>query len=358
MSMSPEAAEKIRKIIMQIGAQDGGEDFLRSALAAAGFGLTYKAETRKLPAVTDPERLERARDGIILDCEATGLKPKTDKVTQLAMLKIKFDEQGIISFGERFDRLRDPGMPIPQEVTDLTGITDAMVKGKQISDQEVADFMADPELVIAHNASYDRSMLEANFPDAGFERVRWDCTVEQIDWKARGLSSAKLELIAQAHGFTYDAHNAVSDILMLGHVLNLSGADGGRTAFAEMWENGSVETLQIVTVGAPFNAKDAQKERGYKFSRDGDEARGYPNAWHITIPGDEQAILEECEFLRATVFRKDVALPCFRLGALTRYSERWPQKETLHTTEPRDLIDAIGQMTREGGVVASHMQMA
>ncbi len=356
-SINPEADAKIRKILQQVAGHPGGEAFLRDAMADIGYSLLYKVETRKLPAVDKEERLANTRTGIILDCETTGLVPGEDKITQLAMIKVVFDEKGIISFGDRFNRLRDPGKPIPQEVSDLTGITDEMVKGQVISDQEVADFIGDAETCIAHNARFDRIMLEADFSRAGFDKLRWDCSLEQVDWKARGIKGAKLEDLARHFGFHYDAHNALSDILALGHVLSEPGRNGKPSAFEEMWVNGCEQTVQIVAVKSEYKVKDLLKHRGYKFSLDGSEANGFPKTWHITIPGTEERILEEAAFLADQIYEKEMALPLFRFGPETRYSARRAEQETLNTTEPNNLLEAIGLRTTADGEYVSHMQM-
>lgn len=356
-TINPEAAARITKILGQVADHPAGEPFLRSALAELGYSLLYKAETRKLPVADKEERLAAAQPGVILDCETTGLVAGDDKVTQLAMVKVLFDEKGIISFGERFDRLRDPGKPIPAEVTELTGITDAMVRGKTITGQEIADFIGDATTCIAHKADFDRVMLEADFPSAGFDRLRWDCSLAQVDWKSRGLKGATLGMIAKHFGFDFDAHNALSDILALGHVLSVPGTGGKPSLFEEMWTRGCAQTVQIVALNSDFKVKDLLKERGYKFSMDGSESNGFPKTWHITIPGSEERILEEAAFLASNIYAKDMGLPLFRFGPEDRYSARRPRQETLNTTEPANLLEAIGLRTTADGEYVSQMQL-
>lgn len=59
---------------------------------------------------------------VAFDLETTGLDPKTDTIIEIAM--VRFDESGIL---EEFSSLVNPGMPIPEEVTNITGITHADV---------------------------------------------------------------------------------------------------------------------------------------------------------------------------------------------------------------------------------------
>jgi DNA polymerase-3 subunit epsilon len=84
----------------------------------------------------------------------------------------------------RFHRLREPGKPVPREITALTGIDDAMVAGQTLDPAEVASFAAPAALMIAHNASFDRRFLE-RFSDT-FSIKPWACSMSQIDWADEG----------------------------------------------------------------------------------------------------------------------------------------------------------------------------
>jgi len=55
-------------------------------------------------------------------------------------------------------------MPTPLEVTKITGITGAMVVGHRIDEAAVAAFVADANIVIAHNANFDRKFAEGLRP--------------------------------------------------------------------------------------------------------------------------------------------------------------------------------------------------
>ena len=99
----------------------------------------------------------------------------------------------------------------------MTGITDADVAGKRIDDEEVENFLNGVDLVIAHNASFDRRMAERRFPC--FKAKAWGCSQTQIPWKREGLAIAKLEFLAYQMGFFYDKHRATSDCLAGIHIL-------------------------------------------------------------------------------------------------------------------------------------------
>ena len=99
---------------------------------------------------------------VIFDVETTGLSAVYDKVIQLSAVKMKDGE-----VLDRFDEFIDPGFPLSQQTTELTSITDDMVRGSK-SEEEVfqlfRDFCADA-IIAGHNVSFD-----LGFMNAGYER--------------------------------------------------------------------------------------------------------------------------------------------------------------------------------------------
>ena len=71
--------------------------------------------------------------------------------------------------------LEDPEIPIPPEITRLTGITDQMVAGNRIDDDAVDGLLAEVVPVIAHHAAFDRGFLERRLPV--FAHKHWACSL-------------------------------------------------------------------------------------------------------------------------------------------------------------------------------------
>ncbi len=69
------------------------------------------------------------RLGLIVDVETTGLDPTRDKIIELAILPFDFASEGVL-YGVRdsYAGFEDPGVPIPKEISRLTGITDDDVR--------------------------------------------------------------------------------------------------------------------------------------------------------------------------------------------------------------------------------------
>ncbi|MEP3670783.1 MAG: 3'-5' exonuclease [Roseibium sp.] len=310
-----------------------------AALDEAGYAMLRQIEKTEFPIVTDPDRVANAEDGTILDTETTGLNPGEDRIVQLALLHFKYDEQGIISLGGFFNEYHDPGVPMSAEATEVTGITDEMLKGKKITNEQIKAEIGDKKMVVAHNAGFDRKFCEADFPDAGFVEINWHCSFAQIDWKARGMKGSSLELLALTEGYVYGAHDAYSDVAATAFVLNSVNSEG-KTAFAEMYERGMGKSIMIIAEKCPFESKDDLKDAGYKWAADGTETGGI-KAWFKVVPDLPEEIAAESEIIRGA-YGRDVSLPAYEMDQKILYSSRRPtERVTFRTAEVKSPQEAL-----------------
>lgn len=283
--------------------------------------LDAEADYRVLRRVPDVGRYAasdgvRPRLGLIVDVETTGLDPDLHKIIELAILPFHFSSTGMIyDVLPGYAGFEDPKEPIPPEIVDLTGITDAEVRDQALDDEAVADLVGSSSLVIAHNAGFDRRFLERRFPL--FIDKPWACSFSQIPWSEEGLASRKLDYILGQLGFFFDDHRALADCQAVLHLLSLDLPRSGRTIFKTLLETARQPSIRMWAVGAPFDAKDALKERGYAWNPGND---GRPRAWFVDI--DEAALKGEREFLCETVYAGDPRFQESKVDYNNRFSDR------------------------------------
>lgn len=261
------------------------------------------------PATPDTRRV------LVLDTETTGLSHQADKIIELAMLLVQVDADTGLPFGlvDILEGFEDPGMPIPPVATEVTGIDDAMVQGHRLDDAQVAAMVARADLIVAHNAGFDRPFVEARFPV--FAGKAWACSFADIDWKAAGAGSSKLSALAQDHGWFYDAHRAQVDCHALLQVLARPVPKTTTTGLAQLIAAANSPSFKLRATGAPFESKDQLKVRGYRWDA---EAR----VWFCTL-ADAQRLEDELAWLKAEVYgRRSARVDVEALDSLVRYSAR------------------------------------
>jgi len=269
-----------------------------------------------------PNRFNNPRDGIlkhglVIDVEATGLSLENDDVIQLAMLPFDYEVESSritnVHKNKAFEALREPAVPISEEASIVTGITDDMVKGQKINEEEVTAIVAEADLIIAHNARFDRAMLERHW--ASFAEKPWGCTFTTVDWLREGFTAGKLDYLGMQYGWFYDGHRALADCEACLALLAQTLPSSKRLVLEIVREAAQTPEYLVCAVGAPFEEKDTLKERGYRWRPD-----GLPNgkAWW-TICFDPEA---EISWLRSNVYRFDKDIPVQEISAFTRFSDR------------------------------------
>ncbi len=96
---------------------------------------------------------------VVFDIETTGLSAINDMITEIGAVRIK-DGQII----DTYSQLINPNRPIPSKITELTGITDEMVKNKPSINEVIFDFkdFIKDDVLVAHNASFDIGFIRQN----------------------------------------------------------------------------------------------------------------------------------------------------------------------------------------------------
>ena len=251
----------------------------------------------RLPILTHyfPEDQSEKKLAIYLDTETTGFRAGEDHVIELAMILFEYNAQGYIyRIVDVFDEYQDPGIPIPEQITKITGITDEMVKGKSIDLEKVKELLDQAALVIAHNAQFDRAFAEELTPL--FKQKCWACSLEDVPWADEGLESSKLEYLAYRFGFFYEGHRAKTDCYAGIHLLSQDLPTNGKKVLAQLLENAKAPRYEVRAIQSPFETKDVLKTRGYRWKQIAKNQK----CWVTMVVGD--AIEQEKAFLESEIY--------------------------------------------------------
>ncbi len=203
----------------------------------------------------------------IIDTETTGLDTDSCEIIELGYQIIEFDSAGrfykVISAK---NYLNEPDGEISAEVTQVTGLTYEDVQGHAIPWDEVASEIAEASLCVAHNAAFDRPVLE-RYHDVFIDKI-WGCSVAQIDWlKVADVGSRSQEFLCWKVGqFFYGAHRALDDVQALSQLLSCQVGEPQLPAFSFLLQAVRLSKSLVKATGAPFDIKDDLRARGYRWN--------------------------------------------------------------------------------------------
>ena len=205
---------------------DAMNAWLKIKKGGGDFKVIYGVESYfvndLVPAVTGETDARLDADFICFDLETTGLSPKSERITEIGAVRIHGGE-----ITERFNTFVDPEKPIPQKITELTGITDEMVRGAPKEEEAVRaffEFCGEGASLVAHNAGFDTSFLRAACGRHGMEfPYIYIDTVAMCRAMLKDIKNCKLDTVAKYLKLKpFNHHRACDDAAVLGEIfLNL-----------------------------------------------------------------------------------------------------------------------------------------
>jgi len=229
------------------------------------------------------------------------------------MVKFEYNRHGsIFRLLDDFSGYQDPGIPIP--ITKLTGISDDIVRGQEIEEDAVAHYLQGVDLIIAHNAQFDRTFLETTFPS--LPAKAWGCLMYDVDWDKEEISSRKLEYIAYKFGFFHEGHRAINDCLAGVHLLAQKLPKSQVPVLKELLIQSAAIRFKLYALNSPYDSKELLKARGYRWNMNQNDKY---RAWSIELLEDKVA--EEINYLRSNIYNtSSINIPVEIFDAYSRFS--------------------------------------
>lgn len=224
------------------------------------YGVEAYLAPDKTPIVSFPKGQDIDTTYCVLDLETTGLSFRTEKITEVGIMKIKNGE-----VLDEFSCFVNPEKPIPQRVVEVTNITDDMVKDAETIDKvfpKILEFVGDSVLV-AHNADFDIGFLKYNAKELGYslENTYID-TLRLAKDLFPDYKKYKLGIIAENLGIKVEvAHRALDDVdttVKVFHVMiNMLKEKGvKKVEDIDRLETGKVDYKKLQTYHAIILAKN------------------------------------------------------------------------------------------------------
>ncbi len=180
---------------------------------------------------------------ICIDLETTGIDPESDRIIEIGAVKF---EKGVLA--GKFSRLVNPDRQLSQEIVDLTGITDLMLKDAPFLEDikpELESFIGDCGIVVGHNVRFDisflRRHLSANLQYIVDNQFIDTAALARLVWP--GLKGYSLAYLAEFAGLPDPpTHRALNDALATAEIYRYELA-----ALATMPKN-----IQTIAAGLIF----------------------------------------------------------------------------------------------------------
>lgn len=175
---------------------------------------------------------------VVVDCETSGLVAKLDKIFEIAAVKVLNGE--II---DEWHSLVNPGIYVPMDTTNITGITSDMLKEHPTFDgigKRFLDFFTDGSVFVAHNVSFDREFINNSLQCYNLPIIDspYLCTVDLARHLYPNFSKFNLGYLSES--FSIDlpqAHRAIHDARATAYIL---------IKFLRMLQLGGVKTVDKI----------------------------------------------------------------------------------------------------------------
>ncbi len=195
------------------------------------------------------------RLAVFLDTETTSFDPRTEEIIELAIVLFSFDAHNgeVLGIEETYCGLREPTVRIHPEASAVNGITLGMVAGKALDLDKVQGLLARAEVILAHNAEFDRPFVEGFL---GPLDQPWGCSLRDVNWNALGHGNRALASLMQAYNIPPQGTPHRADADALGGLALLSQKDAQGRAFL-------AQVLAAIQHRQSLGPKETSQERTY-----------------------------------------------------------------------------------------------
>ena len=174
------------------------------------YGMeAYVVDDMGVSIASRPKNAKLSDDFVVFDLETTGLNREANRIIEIGAVRMRGGQ-----IGEIFHTFVDPEQELPAKITEITTITEDMLKGQPKIEEILPDFLAfvGEATLVAHNADFDMGFLEASANRMGIIVDNpYLCTLQLSRALLPGLHRHGLAAMVKHYDVTLENHHRASD---------------------------------------------------------------------------------------------------------------------------------------------------
>ena len=193
----------------------GTEDDIKILYGCEGY---YINDVDDRVAVHGTADMPLTGEYVAFDLETTGLYARRDKIIEIGAVRMR---DGVEV--DRFQTFVDPGQKLEKRTTELTGITDEMLRGAPKIEEALPKFLefVNGSILVAHNADFDTTFVQRTCRNLGFTYGLTSVDTLTIAQNLLPqLGKYNLDVVAKHFELAdFNHHRAGDDALICGHIM-------------------------------------------------------------------------------------------------------------------------------------------
>lgn len=199
--------------------------------------------------------IDEKTEYVVFDTETTGLNAAEHTIIEIAAVKMRG-----LEIVDKWTELIDPQLEIGPKTTEITGITNEMLRGKDTLEVVLPRFkeFAGNAVLVAHNAEFDKNFINACAKRIGMEP--WSNpfldTLPLARMMYKGMRNYRLGTLAKRFNVELiNAHRALDDTVALAHVFQYMLKDMREAGIQSLMDLNERSNAEVdYKSGRPFHA--------------------------------------------------------------------------------------------------------
>jgi len=215
----------------------------------------------------------------VVDVETTGLNPEENELIGLSVVCVEVDRVTgeFLEVLGSYSGQHEPTQPMSPAIEQITGIRAKDLVGMRLDLARINALLEGCELILAHNAAFDRAFLAPHVPL--FEQFTWACSLRDIDWfGTEQQPKASIDYLLSLYDLKESSGTPADDCRALIQILGRPLPVSCHTGFAALLASANMPQYRYVVPDPGADSRSALMELGFSFDPEA-------NAWSAIAGG-------------------------------------------------------------------------